>query len=672
MSAPGLLLWIGAIGWCVAVLVSLAGWGALLLAIFRVRNSLRSVENFAAAASVGLIVAVFVGGLLNLAHTITASVLIAMVVIGVALAAGFALFSRAPEPGDANPIPRSRASVLMCALLVLVLAVRVTASVHSVWYQANDDYQAYIAFPVKMMQTHHLAPDPFSERRIESQVGSGYFLQGLILAARPLDNIQMFDQALGLLLLALMSFALARALGLAGWRALLVPLLAVFTPVIAYNLALVYLPYALFLAMAYWGIRGAPRSDGLNIPPWLAAALLGGIAAVIAGAKSTYLPAAVLACVFIAVAWSRHAGITSAVRAICAAALGFLVVLGPWMAAQRAASGTFFYPVLGHGFDYTAYGLLPAPSTFSSAHVIAKIVAVSLPLLILYMCIARWAVRDAATRVILALTAAAFLSTIIVGWGVGGDSIRRYDYPFIAAVLILFAAEWMREVISPADHSARVATALRWMSVAIVLIFALSVWGNHDSHTTKRLAADLPFAFRAAPLASTEIRQQYDALNRALPSDGATLATVRDSFLLDFRGREIFIADYPGAAGPPPGWPILSDGDALGDYLRSVGVRYLVYGYADCAGLPDARMRREMADPKVSGWVRTQRLIVAAAHQQYAQLARSHKKIYDDGSIWVLDLESPAPSSQQFSDVTCHSPVGWPAPNQSLTMNVSQ
>ena len=62
---------------------------------------------------------------------------------------------------------------LLCFVLLFLFRMASTPRVFS--YLNVDDENFYLAVPVKMMTAHHLAADPYSERRIESSVGGNFF-----------------------------------------------------------------------------------------------------------------------------------------------------------------------------------------------------------------------------------------------------------------------------------------------------------------------------------------------------------------------------------------------------------------------------------------------------------------------------------------------------------------
>jgi hypothetical protein len=416
----------------------------------------------------------------------------------------------------------------------------------------------------------------------------------------------------------------------------LLGLFLLLTPQLQFNLTFVVLPYALFCGLAYL----ASDLDELESRPVLQALLLGATAATIASFKSTYLPHGILFCLFIALLHARHRGLRTGLRTILFAGVGCLLVLLPWMIASHAASGTWFYPILGKGYQYSAYGLFPPPSGGDSLKIIAKVMIFNLPLAGVFLLEWFWCERDEQTRVLAALTAAALVASVLVGIATGGDSVRRYNYPAIlAAILLLYLA---------ASHKANLLPTWRWRSlerlsavlcVGLAMYIGFNSWTHEYSMTLKCLRTSLT-DFHIEPQSTV---LSYAAMERAIPSgpDG-TIASVDDPFLLDFKSHDIAIADIPGAASLPPGWPARSDGNALAAYLLANHRRYLALTF-DASTMPEVlkREQTQVGNPTTTQWIKSEAEIRLASYSQFDQLIHSRRHLYDDGNLIVLDLATP-------------------------------
>jgi hypothetical protein len=199
-----------------------------------------------------------------------------------------------------------------------------------------------------------------------------------------------------------------------------------------------------------------------------------------------------------------------------------------------------------------------------------------------------------------------------------------------------------------------VPAARRWLllqtaTVAVIVVAALSIWQQQLTNEFLQIPLGLKFAFEDAPIVPPSVQAEYAAVQQAIPTDAATLASVDNPFLFDFRAHSIHIADYPGAASPPPGWPAREDGEALARFLLANHLRYLVYDYAYFADF-DQEAPHVIADASRTQWIHSEARITLRSHQQYAELARTRLHLYDDGNIYILDLattqngSNPAPN----------------------------
>jgi hypothetical protein len=261
----------------------------------------------------------------------------------------------------------------------------------------------------------------------------------------------------------------------------------------------------------------------------------------------------------------------------------------------------------------------------------------NLPLVAVFLVEWFWCEPDERTRVLAALTAAALAASVFVGIATGGDSVRRYNYPAIlAAILLLYLAACNKANLLPARRW----RSLEWLSAALCVSLAMYVgfnsWTLEYSVTLQCLRTSLT-DFHIEPQTTV---LSYAAMERAIPSgpDG-TIATVAFPFLLDFKSHDIDIADIPGAASLPPGWPARSDGNALAAYLLSNHRRYLAL---TAFNLSEIEKGNTIAidNPATTQWIRSESEIRIASFRQFDQLVHSRRHVYDDGSLIVLDLAS--------------------------------
>lgn len=648
MSATILLQFAIAILWCVGLFAAISGYGMLLLRLFGARR-----PAMALAAVAGFSVVILVGGVLNLLHAITVPVLVGFSLIGVLALLLLRRIDKQTVTDEASTPPRVNLSrvdnkvKLLLLFFALVFAVRIAATVHTAYYQQSDDYNFYLAAPKKMLQLHEYAPDPFSERRIMSSVGGNYFLQTLVLAELPLEDVQMADRALGLLLLAVVAFGLADEFELTQLQQAALAVFVLITPQLQFNLTFVLLPSALFLGLVYLATHRTLLAEHRN----LQALLLGMTTAAIASTKSTYLPHGVLFVLCIGVLVFSRRNAAAALRTVLVGAIGCLLVLAPWMVAEHATSGTYFYPLLGKGFHYSSYGLYPPPSGFNPKIILHKVLPFNIPLLVIFLLEWFWGEDDEQSRSILCFTAATFIASLLVGIATGGDSVRRYNYPAIVPVILLLFVVFSRRV----NHLPQMGKwrLLQACSAVLAVATAIYIGLNSWTHEYSRTLQNLRVTFSPFSIEPASVRSQYAAMESAIPTDSGAIVTVDDTFLLDYRTHHIDIADFPGAASLPPGWPGHSDGEALASYLLSHHIRYLAHSYSRDES-ERGYLISVMNNKSITQWIRSEDEMMLDSRRLYSDLAKTRKHLYDDGSIYVLDLATRSSSGAQTSGASAN------------------
>ena len=621
--------------WCGFLFLSIVGYGAAFLKLWRTPTPVLIVS-----ASVGFGVVTFLGALLSAVNLLVAPVLIGFAVVGVVLFGIFVLpYLRGARSEELAGWQADRAGTLsrvLLGLFVIVFVLRLGASFHTSYYQAQDDYGYHLAAPLKTLAEHHLPADPFSERRIITSVGGYQFFNVLVLSVLPIEDLQMADRFPGLLLTALLAFALARRFRLTSEQRAAFALFVIAMTQLQFNLTYVILPSALFYALVY-----VAADEGLLERPWLQAVLLGMLTAAIGGTKSTYVVHAVIFCLLFAVLRGRRQGVASGARMLLVSAASCFVVLLPWMLVNRAQEGTMFYPLLGHGFHSSAYHQFASSARIPLKQIAKKVLPFVAPLVVIFGLEFRFGEKDEISRAATLLTLTAAIASAVLGIVTGGDSVRRYNYPCILPAILLaypvfcHTSNRMR-IAGRASSSARLlVTVFAAVSVALVLYVGMNSWTREFPAIGRDLHAGLTDAPIPYPVG---VREEYSRADEALPRDGAILSTVYYPELFHFPGRTIYFADFPGAAGPPPGWPVKGSGEDLAAYLEHQHVRYLVYSYADDGGMPQSQIDEQLAQPNVTQVILAEAMAANVSHRQYRELGLTRRHVYDDGRIFILDL----------------------------------
>lgn len=643
VTARSIAWFLWALAWAWILLMSFTGWGRLTAKLFRAQRLPASV-----ACSLGIAAIVFLGGWLNLVHAIYPGVLFALTAIGLLLY----LVSRreCPEEHKWSRLCKNtpRWTQILFALTLLILILRVAATVRLGEFYVTDDGSGYLVFPQKMLATHHFAADPFSDRRVISSLGGSYILQAFVIAATSLSSIGMADRTLGLILIFFALIDLGVTFGLTPQKIAAMELIAYVVPQETFNLTFTILPIALFLAMI-WIIYVTPDQEEHR--RWRSAILAGVIGGGILSLKSTFLPyvGTVALIPYAFLFWQKkrlHAWMLPVF-----AGVGSIVTVAAWMIAMKHASGTYLFPILGHGVDYSSYGLFPSMPRFSSSRAVMKIFLQAAALLLLAGTQYYVGIRDKRSQISFSILIAAALAITAFNYESGGDFIWRYNFPqFFTAILVFYAAQAAMDTESSSLRKQRAAYGLAVLCLVSCIFYYDLEGGAFKPFRQMRVEMrQYPHNLRASlsgrHLVSPDIAAEYRAVEAALPAGATALDISMDSFLFtDNDHRRILLDDWPGAAGPAPGWPLTQGPEAVAKYLLRNSVRYVIvdYRYAAWSSMNSCQFFTSLAHLSVAD-EKLEILNLVTLHQ-FNQLRALHKPIYDEGKFAVIDLESPAPT----------------------------
>jgi len=650
------------LGWVWLLLVSFVGWG-------RVAGRAAHVKKLPASVTcaLGISIAIFLGGLLNLVHGLYPGISIGFVFAGLAL---YGLsYKETPDKyrwrifwRQATPCGK-----ILAVAAIAVLAFRVAGTLRLGMFNNLDDGPAYLVFAHKLLATHSFAFDPFSDRRVISSLGGAYLLQAMAIAGTSLASIGIADRTIGFLVLGAAIYDIGIAFELSAGRIALLEFLAFLVPQQTINLTFIILPTSLFLAMIWLLLCASDTQE--EAPRGRFAVLAGITGGAILSLKSTFLPCvgafSVLPYFFLErrqrYAW-RYAGIT---------VLACFLLLVPWMIAMRWNSGTYLFPVLGHGVDYSGYGLLPPQVRLFSARTWAKIFLQAIALGVLAVILIGSGLKSKKHWLSLGILIASAIAITAFNYKTGGDFIWRYNFPqFFATVLVFYAATGGTNVSSAtsattaSSHvSGRFAFFCGVIAV-IAMIFYYDASGTHP-HPFREVrmdSSDYRLGLRASltgrALVSPQVAEQYREAESSLPLRARAIENTAYAFLFSYRGRTIFLADWPGGASPAPGWPFRAGQEPLSVFLHRQSIRYLIYDSAYARWMDvEACIAMENTDRNSQELVSLWHLTVLA-HHQFNQLHTHYRSIYDDGTIAVIDLEHPLPGASPEAKVwTVDTPI---------------
>lgn len=643
ITIRSLAAFFGALSWAWLLLVSFTGWGRWTGKLFRVQRLPASV-----ACSLGIAAIVFLGGWLNLLHAIYPSVLIALTMIGLALY--FVLRGQRPERYKWRPFWKSTSlwSKLLLGIAILILVLRVAGTVRLGNFNISDDSAAYLVFPQKMLAAHHFAIDPFSDRRVISSLGGAYFLQSFFVGITSITHIAMADRTLGLILLAAALFDIGALFDLSPFQIALMEFLAYLAPQETINLTFVILPISLLLGMI-WLLFQAEKIENRSWNALLAGVVGGATIAL----KSTYLPiVAIYALVpYAVVRWQ-----TQKLRRVVSpliVGLGSLAVLAAWMIAMKMTSGTYLFPILGAGVDYSSYGLFHSMVRFPTHRAVIKVFLQALAIGVLICILLAAGVKNYRSKIALWILAASAVAITAFNYRSGGDFIWRYNFPqFLCAIVIFYAATGSEFRAQPRPARMRLAFCVGILSLAGMMFYYDAAGQNPRPFRQMRTeAGDYRKALRAGlsgvSLASPSLQGEYLAVERALPDHAVALENVGRPYLFNLSHRNIYIMDWPGAASPAPGWPFGHTPSQLANYLRRNSIDYVIYDYRYSSWY-DAGACVSLERPSLySSELYVLFWMSVLANHQFDQLRSHYQSIYDDGKIAVIDLHRAVPNAPE-------------------------
>jgi hypothetical protein len=638
------------IAWAGCVCLSFVGYGKALLRLFKVYNI-----SWAVAGCVGISLLVALGGFLEIVSLVRAPVLAGIVLVGDALFVGTSwraclrfpdLLANIRALGKMN-----RAIALLLLVLVAFSTVRFFGNLEPRYFNRYDDLTAYLSFPTEMLQLGSLPSDPFSERRIESSLGGSYFLQTLTMVGGDARTIRFIDWGFGSVLYVALVFAICRRLNLSIAVSLALSLLTFVIPLRRLNTTMAVLPAAFFCFLFL--LQLATEMDELHI--WLRPALMGIAAGAVCTLKSTYLAPAVFICFlyYLGELVTKRPRSVFVQGSICALAAAFC--LFPWMVDQKNKEGTYLFPILGRGYQASAYGIIPLPSSLSfylSRDLWVAIASLAGPFVIavLFVYIARrhrvqtgWL---EATTFFFAITC----SVCALGLANGGEAIGRYTMPFVAPGVIVFIAYILR-------WNGLLHRKPLWLTAAAAFcalwVAAMMVRYGIKERIYREYATDFGLSSSAPDLLvsfdANKEKNRLAALQASVPPGQAILEHLFVSYPLNFRRNPIFIADCPGMAGPPPGMPVGKGSDVLRRYLLAHSIRYVAFSYGRGRlrleeTAPEFTLEELARDPKAGGrhaWVYILNKVAFDAQTSLDLLTKEYAHTYDDGEACVLDLQTP-------------------------------
>ena len=636
------------VAWALLSLLAYIGYGYYPLRLAGVEPR----WPFAGTIGIGFVIAL--GGVLNLMKGLTRPALIAIVICGAVLWLLAFRNQWGRIRGEVREFWRdiigNRWKSAISVLLLTLLAASFFGNIITYRFKLQDDLVAYGDYAVQTAELGTLPANPFGERRIQSSLGSGYLLQAITLVVGDVRSLYVPDISLGFLLAVGAVYLIARRRLGRGVSLLLASLVFVLCFLLI-NASFYILPEALVLTLCWLGID-SPNDSAR----WLfRCALIGITAAALASLKSTYLPFSFFFCLFLFASYLftfRRAYIALG-GLICAGSA--FAVLFPWMLDQHRKESTWLFPILGKGFDASAYPGLALPSGHAGLLAMRWTVwKYSLPFLtiwavtIVLLLVWRKLRQEVEWPTLVALAGAAALGTFAIISATGGDSITRYTGPTQIPSIIVMAGIFLGWL-----QSRRLSQIQwRWFMATVGALACIFLW---NGPIRQGMWLQYPeFVLQQKSLEKNRIDywrqvQTMDNIQSAIPPGATVLVVTIPSYAFNVRRNHIFVDDLPGGSGPPPGPPITTDSEQLRSYLLHYGIDYIAFtrGYTAPdmpANMPIyiAKLREIIAHPSNEGvytWQHMQNAMMSLRGAQIRQLSQHYRIVFDDGANVVIDLD---------------------------------
>lgn len=638
--------------WAILIFVSSIGWGRLAVRL----SALKMELDWGFHAALGLASLVVVGGVLNLLGLISPPLIIVLICLGAvifvrsAIKSEFKLSSFLSEilklSALQKPILKFDTFIFffLLAYLSYLLLLPFLATVYApvttdetCLYNLHDDLHAYFVWPQKMLQMGCMGAEPFSHRRLFA-LGGQYFLHTLARCVFDASSYHMVEHALGPVILCAGILSFCRSLNLSRNPMLVAAVLPLCLSRPYANITSLMTGLVLFFAL----FRLIHFRAMWTKFPWSATVLIAIVASALCALKLNYLPGCILVfafhffLLFTYLPW-RHVFIHMA----CILALTGLFLM-PWMIAMRQSSGTYFYPFLGHGWASLQYELEMRPvMEWNTTKFLTQVQQVLLTWPAFWLAALAVLAYFKPIDVRYSRIAALCMCVCALGTELGLSFVMPQRYAFAIwgaayAVLLPLAflpmrnksGTWLTMYGGPVLV---VAGVLGFNQGGLMPFLGQIQNGRLTWHHLKDVVRN-----------PTVVDPQIDGfvcMQNAVPAGATILARLDKPYLMNFARNPVYIIDFPGACGLPPGIPTSTDPDILREYLLFNNIQYLAYSWNNQANFSKREFGWRVFDQEPA----TKTQAYYTFHFQDAILALASKVhvLYIDSDRFVLDLKAP-------------------------------
>jgi hypothetical protein len=585
--------------WSLVIFASFWGYGEAL------RRALNRPEfddlGWGLTAAWGMAVTLAIGGFLMMLSLAKAPILTGVVLLGAACAVYFVSErltkwtapAKSPKKSkskkgnsagaESSPSRQSTAAgyatafahILIWGLAGLAFASSIAWPHH---IDPNDDLVCYLMLPEKILATGTLI-EPFSFQRAGT-FGGQALLQAMTMIVGNETNGHVPDRGLAMLcIFGILAGALRHVRFPYALAAFLLLFSFWFVPVPRISTNGAMTGGCLLIAL----IDSIQRVRSSKLPfKWNALVPSSLLFAGSCSIRPTY--AVVIACIFLAlliasvVLNKNLAARWLAIRSLVVVGLLATVVLIPFMVVLYQSNGTPVIPPFS-GFVSKAYQTYDHPEFSNNFEAMLSFLTVPNSLAIFALLLPVLLFPGSKDRFWVIGGILIACAVIVIRFGaLAYLDLYRYIYPILVPVFLWFMASALKagSAISPPFGFLQKPAVITTGSVLALLGF---LWPNFPQAwlELRVQAQTLPAQFAGTnSFLDPRLRDAYRAIQKDIPPGEKVITMVDASYWLDYSRNPMFSINAVGGSSPPPGIPFHKGPDALLDYFRNLGFKYMI------------------------------------------------------------------------------------------------
>lgn len=514
-------------------------------------------------------------------------------------------------------------------------------------FNPTSDKIGYAVHVQRLLDTGQYGPDPFNSRIAESSLGGQNLLMGLLCAGSlPLYQLRILERFVAIVILLFTLWGFARAIGLSAERS---NYFVLFFLLLAYmgigmsegnTLTGTFSAIPLYIIFL-WSIAYIDTKSYFRVAV-LHGLLIGGVCAL----KGTHIPVMGLLSSVILL-FCIPLNILAKIKYLIAVALTGIVMLLPWMINLKLSNNTFLYPFLGVGYHGSQFGIYYTPSIVENLHiwkvyyplawfVIHKVFPLSLMLISGIILVINDRIKSSERYALpvknplfwIWLMVSSSIATVLLPLSTG--FIR---YAFIAVFLLAFSAVWVLSVC----REKVMANSLLKLFLSVCILYFI-IFSPEINNGVLKCSGDIRdgLATHGTMVEPISAQASLKAQN-VIPAGELIFSRLGATYFLDFKRNPVWHIDIPGASCLPPGLPLAGDEQQLHEYLKEVGVRYVMYSEIDNGGHNMEYFKIRFDSPLL--WEKTYSENIVTFDNLIRKLGLVAKIIYHEDNIVIFDLD---------------------------------